>query len=101
MRIHHLNCVSSCPLGGLVRPTCTPGLRFYQWMMEKDRGLRLLNQRRLRELRASNAQVQIHCSHDPVEFERIAGRRMGELPERAPERAPRLSTREERRSYQP
>jgi len=31
------------------RPRCTPGLRLYQWMMEKDRGWRLENQRRLRE----------------------------------------------------
>jgi glyoxylase-like metal-dependent hydrolase (beta-lactamase superfamily II) len=85
----------------LVRPTCTPGLRFYQWMMEKDRGLRLLNQRRLRELHASNRQVQILCSHDPVEFERVAGRPMGATPERAPERARQSPSHEELRRYQP
>ena len=33
------------------KPRCTPGLRAYQRLMEKDRPLRLQNQRRLRELR--------------------------------------------------
>ena len=32
-------------------PWCTPGLRFYQTMMEKDRDARLGNQQRLRQLR--------------------------------------------------
>jgi glyoxylase-like metal-dependent hydrolase (beta-lactamase superfamily II) len=55
------------------RPRCTPGLRFYQWMMEKDRGRRLANQARLRALRARAAEpVEIICGHDPYEFERIA-----------------------------
>lgn len=58
-----------------VRPHCTPGLRFYQWMMEQDRGRRLRNQRRLRELRrAHGEQVRILCSHDPMEFEQAAHR---------------------------
>jgi glyoxylase-like metal-dependent hydrolase (beta-lactamase superfamily II) len=61
-------------------PTCTPGLRFYQWMMEKHRDSRLRNQRRLRELRAGNADVRIVCSHDPHEFEQLAQRPMGQLP---------------------
>src|SRR5690606_25394362 len=30
----------------LQKPSCTPGLRFYQWMMEKDRDARLQNQHR-------------------------------------------------------
>lgn len=55
------------------RPTCTPGLRMYQWMMEKDRGSRLSNQHRLRELkRAHGDAVQILSSHDVVEFERAS-----------------------------
>jgi glyoxylase-like metal-dependent hydrolase (beta-lactamase superfamily II) len=55
------------------RPRCTPGLRFYQWMMEKDRGRRLANRARLRELRRAAAQpVEIICGHDPYEFERHA-----------------------------
>lgn len=55
-------------------PYCTPGLRLYQALMEKDRAKRLANQERLRELRRTHgAQVEVFCSHDPVEFERITG----------------------------
>jgi hypothetical protein len=62
------------------RPRCTPGLRFYQWMMEKDRAKRLDNQQRLRDLvRAQGSTVDIFCSHDMAEFERHSG---------APTRAP-------------
>jgi glyoxylase-like metal-dependent hydrolase (beta-lactamase superfamily II) len=54
-------------------PWCTPGLNFYQDMMEKDRMLRLSNQHRLRELRKAHGKdIEIFCSHDPVEFERLA-----------------------------
>jgi glyoxylase-like metal-dependent hydrolase (beta-lactamase superfamily II) len=59
------------------RPYCTPGLRMYQWMMEKNRRARVDNQRRLRELvRQQGANVQLCCGHDPIEFERVAGRPM-------------------------
>jgi len=59
------------------RPYCTPGLRMYQWMMEKNRRARLDNQRRLRELvRDHGPAVQLCCGHDPIEFERVAGRPM-------------------------
>ncbi|MCC8487717.1 MBL fold metallo-hydrolase [Xanthomonas campestris pv. raphani] len=62
------------------QPYCTPGLRFYQWMLEKDRAARLHNQQRLRALRQQQgAEVEVFCSHDVVEFERIAG-----LPARLP-----------------
>ncbi len=58
-----------------VRPHCTPGLRFYQWMLEKDRRARLDNQKRLRELRRTHgSDIDIFCSHDVLEFERLAGR---------------------------
>lgn len=57
------------------RPHCTPGLRFYQWMMDKDRPQRMHNQHRLRQLKSHHSgQVEIFCSHDVVEFERLAGR---------------------------
>lgn len=57
------------------RPGCTPGLRLYQTLMEKDRRQRLHNQARLRELSQVHAdEVRVCCSHDPVEFERITGR---------------------------
>jgi glyoxylase-like metal-dependent hydrolase (beta-lactamase superfamily II) len=59
----------------LGRPHCTPGLRFYQWMMEKDRRCRLYNQHRLRELkRVYGDHVVVYSGHDVVEFERLAGR---------------------------
>jgi glyoxylase-like metal-dependent hydrolase (beta-lactamase superfamily II) len=55
------------------RPRCTPGLRFYQWMMEQDRGARLANQQRLRELkRRHGGIIQVMSSHDPLEFEQAA-----------------------------
>lgn len=59
----------------LSRPCCTPGLRMYQWMMDKDRDSRHQNQTRLRQLKASHAdRVELFCSHDVLEFERLAGR---------------------------
>jgi glyoxylase-like metal-dependent hydrolase (beta-lactamase superfamily II) len=62
----------------LEKPWCTPGLRMYQAMMEKDRAKRLHNQQRLRELRRMHGgEVMVTCSHDPIEYERITGRPMG------------------------
>ena len=56
-------------------PHCTPGLRFYQRMMEKDRTKRLHNQDRLRALKRENSQlVHITSSHDLQEFEHFAHR---------------------------
>jgi glyoxylase-like metal-dependent hydrolase (beta-lactamase superfamily II) len=56
-------------------PYCTPGLRFYQWMLEKDRHARLWNQERLRQLRAQRSdEVELFSSHDTVEFSRLSGR---------------------------
>jgi glyoxylase-like metal-dependent hydrolase (beta-lactamase superfamily II) len=56
----------------LERPSCTPGLRMYQWLMEKDRGARLANQVRLRELlRGHGSEVTLFCAHDRFEFERL------------------------------
>ena len=55
-------------------PHCTPGLHFYQWMLEKDRAARFDNQRRLRALKHSNAGVQVFSAHDVVEFEGLADR---------------------------
>lgn len=50
-------------------PRCTPGLRFYQWMMEVDRSARLANQERLRLLkRERGPEIQIFCAHDPTEL---------------------------------
>lgn len=58
----------------LDRPYCTPGLRAYQWMMEKDRAARVRNQARLRELRREHPEVALFCAHDVREFERLTGR---------------------------
>jgi glyoxylase-like metal-dependent hydrolase (beta-lactamase superfamily II) len=59
----------------LANPRCAPGLRFYQWMMEKDRSARLANQQRLRDLiRDQGDIVRVICSHDPRELEHDSGR---------------------------
>lgn len=56
------------------KPHCTPGLRFYQWMLEKDRAARFDNQSRLRDLALTSQAVSVFCSHDVTEFERLAKR---------------------------
>ncbi|HUQ11144.1 MAG TPA: MBL fold metallo-hydrolase [Steroidobacteraceae bacterium] len=82
----------------LERPSCTPGLRFYQWMMEKDRNARLGNQALLRELRAKSPEVRLMCSHDPHEFEQAAGRAMGQVPNPLPSLLSQASPGHESRS---
>jgi glyoxylase-like metal-dependent hydrolase (beta-lactamase superfamily II) len=53
-------------------PVCPPGLRMYQRLMEVDRRMRLLNQRRLRLLNRDHSdEVKIFSSHDRVEFEKF------------------------------
>ncbi|WP_367165477.1 MBL fold metallo-hydrolase [Kosakonia cowanii] len=48
---------------------CTPGLRFYQWMMGMDNQARRVNQQRLRELScAHQADLTLFCSHDALEL---------------------------------
>jgi glyoxylase-like metal-dependent hydrolase (beta-lactamase superfamily II) len=80
------------------KPHCTPGLRVYQAMMEKDREQRLVNQQRLRELALSQSDVTVFCAHDVVELERLSGRSshvpagLGSSPVRAP-RAAQLEAR--------
>jgi glyoxylase-like metal-dependent hydrolase (beta-lactamase superfamily II) len=62
----------------LERPRCTPGLRFYQWMLEKDRRARLTNQARLRQLKRENGRaVRVLSSHDVQQFESVAHRPLG------------------------
>jgi glyoxylase-like metal-dependent hydrolase (beta-lactamase superfamily II) len=57
------------------RPHCTPGLRLYQLLFEKDRQARLKNRERLRELkRRHGGQIDVFCSHDLREFERCVDR---------------------------
>ena len=58
----------------VAHPWCTPGLRFYQTMLEKDRKARLGNQERLRHLRKAHGfEVEVFCAHDPVEYEHLTG----------------------------
>jgi glyoxylase-like metal-dependent hydrolase (beta-lactamase superfamily II) len=56
------------------KPRCTPGLRLYQTMMEKDREQRLRNQQRLRQVARSEPDVTLFCAHDVTELERLSGR---------------------------
>ena len=57
------------------RRRCTPGLRFYQRMMDTDRSLRFQNQERLRELkREHGSEITIFCSHDAKELEALQSR---------------------------
>lgn len=59
----------------VMHPRCTAGLKMYQLLMDKDHQSRVWNQQRLRELqRDHNADIDIFCSHDVVEFERLTGR---------------------------
>jgi glyoxylase-like metal-dependent hydrolase (beta-lactamase superfamily II) len=52
---------------------CTPGMRFYQTMMEVDREARLNNQARLRALSSDRTNgVRLFCSHDAMEFKAFA-----------------------------
>lgn len=52
---------------------CTPGMRFYQTMMEVDREARLYNQERLRALSRDRSNgVRLFCSHDAIEFKAFA-----------------------------
>jgi glyoxylase-like metal-dependent hydrolase (beta-lactamase superfamily II) len=59
-------------------PRCTPGLRLYQTMMEKDRAQRLHNQDRLRELASDHSDIAVFCAHDVTELERLSGRPLGQ-----------------------
>jgi glyoxylase-like metal-dependent hydrolase (beta-lactamase superfamily II) len=52
-------------------PHCPPGLRLFQNLTNSDRGQRLTNQERLRELAARHGEeITVLCSHDPDELRR-------------------------------
>jgi glyoxylase-like metal-dependent hydrolase (beta-lactamase superfamily II) len=69
----------------LHEPWCTPGLRMYQTLMEKDRKARFANQARLRDLRRRHGdEIEIFCAHDPAEYERLTGHPL-ELPVLTPQ----------------
>jgi hypothetical protein len=80
----------------LDRRRCTPGLRFYQRLMDTDREQRFANQERLRDLkREHGGEITIFCSHDEKELETMQAR-SGTAPplrvnsRRAPGRAGKL-----------
>lgn len=51
---------------------CPPALDLFQRVLQVDGAARLDNQRRLRELmRDHHGQIQLFCSHDPLEYERF------------------------------
>ena len=55
---------------GLADRSCTPGLRFYQRMMDTDHKERVANQMRLRNLSLSAGRdLRIFCSHDAIELQ--------------------------------
>lgn len=73
----------------LAHPHCAPGLRVYQWLMEKDRRSRLANLRRLRSLvRDHGDEVRVICAHDPRALERDTGRPLDAPPRAHPAEAP-------------
>lgn len=53
------------------RPSCPPGLRFFQWLVAHDRRARLHNRDRLRELAGSDDDVSVFCAHDPHDLHRL------------------------------
>lgn len=62
-----------------MQPRCTPGLRAYQTLMEKDRAQRLGNQARLRALVRDHArELTVFCAHDVREFEALSGRMLSQ-----------------------
>lgn len=51
---------------------CTPGLRFYQWIMGMDNVARRHNQQRLRALSCQHgSEITFFCSHDARELEAL------------------------------
>jgi glyoxylase-like metal-dependent hydrolase (beta-lactamase superfamily II) len=54
---------------GAAQRHCTPGLRFYQRMMDEDHAQRVENQNRLRALSLTDKSFDIFCSHDAKELE--------------------------------
>ncbi len=53
-------------------PTCSAGLRLFQRLTAVQRAPQLMNQQRLRELRAAHdADVTVFCAHDPWELDQL------------------------------
>lgn len=53
-------------------PSCPPGKRGYQWLMQTSGAQRHANRQRLRDLAAQRAgEVEVFCSHDEAELMRL------------------------------
>ena len=59
------------------KPCCPFGLRLFQAAVGVDNADRRRNQARLRELATGHADVNVFCSHDPVEFARASSSEKG------------------------
>jgi glyoxylase-like metal-dependent hydrolase (beta-lactamase superfamily II) len=69
--------------------SCSPMLRAYQRLMAADNETRLINQRRLRELkRAHGREIRLFCAHDAKELEELSSARLEPAPIIAPLTAP-------------
>jgi glyoxylase-like metal-dependent hydrolase (beta-lactamase superfamily II) len=56
----------------VAEPHGSPGLRLFQLLNQADGPARHSNQQRLRELKRDHGhEVQLFCSHDPVELDRL------------------------------
>jgi glyoxylase-like metal-dependent hydrolase (beta-lactamase superfamily II) len=71
------------------RRRCTPGLRFYQRLMDTDREQRFANQHRLSDLKRDHGnEITIFCSHDEKELEAMQrGQPLREQGRRGPARS--------------
>lgn len=55
-------------------PSCPVGLKWLQWMMADDHAQRIATLRRLRRVaHRFKEDIQLTCSHDPVEFQLLRG----------------------------
>jgi glyoxylase-like metal-dependent hydrolase (beta-lactamase superfamily II) len=63
------------------QPQCRFGMRMYQSLTQSNARARIATQRVLRKLHADHPDVIISCTHDALEFERLAGRPPNALPD--------------------
>ena len=69
----------------LGEPSCAPMLRAYQRLMAAHNETRLINQRRLRELKRTHGrEIRLFCAHDAKELEEVSPARSEPTPIIAP-----------------
>jgi len=74
-------------------PRSTPGLRFYQNMMQVNHEQRLENQSRLRELVRQHKEVAVFCSHEEAELEHFRAAEQSDVSREYPQSPTRLLNR--------